>query len=372
MKSIFTLLFMILVSTVQSQTPPWEQPLKMAWSTDGITFSSPTIFQDSAGVPSIIRWKGDTLIAAFQWFRAPQGSLTWDKVAVKFSYNNGVNWTNPVPIEVNGIPSNYQRPFDPTLLKLNNDSIRIYFSSSDGIPAFGLDSTINTYSAKSADGIHYFFENGPRVDHLSNRLIDPAVIHFNNAFHYLAPIGSPQQGAYHYISPNGFNFNSVPDIPSDNFHNWTGNFMVNDSNELRFYGCGSQYLWFNSSPNGGVWNGYTSTNLMGGDPSAIKISENNYLIIYVGLPYTTGISNEQKNDINQVHLFPNPTQHNIHIQLSPQLQNTRYTIYNAMGQTVLNGLYPNNGEGISIENLGNGIYFLNLENNMVRKFEIAK
>jgi hypothetical protein len=160
MKNISLLLLLILLTSKLFGQYPWERPLKTAWSNDGITFNAPTIFQDSSGVPSLIKWKGDTLICAFQWFRVPIGSPSWDRVAVKFSYDNGITWTQPIPIVVNGLPPNYQRPFDPTLVIYNSDSIRIYFSSSDGFPIGGLDSTVNTYSAKSIDGINYTFDTG--------------------------------------------------------------------------------------------------------------------------------------------------------------------------------------------------------------------
>src|SRR6478736_2775834 len=143
---------------------PWERPLKMAWSKDGTNFDKFTIFQDSSGVPSFIKWKGDTLVCVFQWFRLPKNSMTWDKVAVKFSYDAGITWTKPAPIIVNGIPGNYQRPFDPTLAVVSKTSLRIYFSSSNGMPIGGLDGSVNTYSAISTNGITYTFENNPRFD----------------------------------------------------------------------------------------------------------------------------------------------------------------------------------------------------------------
>ena len=105
-KLLLILLF-IMSNEVMSQGHfPWENPLKMAWSSDGITFNQQAVFQDSSGVPSAIRWKGDTLICAFQWFRQPKNTPTWDRVAVKFSYNKGVSWTSPKPIVVNGLPAN--------------------------------------------------------------------------------------------------------------------------------------------------------------------------------------------------------------------------------------------------------------------------
>jgi hypothetical protein len=342
------------------QTPPWKNPLKMAWSADGVTFSTPEIFQDSAGVPSVIRWKGDTLIAAFQWFRQPIPSPSWDRVATKFSYDNGITWTQPVPIIVNGLPQNYQRPFDPCLVVFNGDSIRIYFSSSDGMPVGGMDSTINTYSAKSADGINFFFEPGARVDVLSNRVIDPAVIYFNAAWHYLAPIGAPQQGAYHYVSPDGLNFSSVPNIPSNNTHNWTGNYMVESGNELRFYGCGP-IIWYNYSPNGGVWSGYVNTNILGGDPGVVKISANNYLMIFVGQPYSTGIT-DILSEKNAVKVFPNPTSGPFNVISHPGLIGTDFILYDISGRPVLNGKINSENMSIEPDDLSPGVYYLKAGN----------
>ena len=351
------LLFTLLTTQLYCQNYPWEQPLKIAWSNDGIVFNAPTIFQDSSGVPSVIRWKGDTLVAVFQWFRAPNPSPSWDRVAVKFSYDNGITWTQPTPIVVNGLPVNYQRPFDPTLVVLNRDSIRIYFSSSDGFPVGGLDSTVNTYSALSVDGINYTFEPNARVDEPTNRVIDPAVQFFNNACHYISPIGSPQQGAYHYISSDGINFMKVQDIPSDNTHNWTGNYMVNDSSDLRFYGAGSNGIWFNSSPNGGMWNGYVNTNIQGGDPSALRIAANNYLMIYVGPPYSTGI-NVEAIEQESIFVYPNPARDKINIKAAGNLRGSVYTIYDSTGRSVLTGKISTENYVIDIENLSDGNYFI--------------
>jgi len=263
---------------------PWEAPLLTARSVDGVTFGDFSLFVDSSGVPCVIRWKGDTLACVFQWCREPVGGPTWDRVAVKFSSDLGSTWTEPQVIVVNGLPPNYQRPFDPTLTVSAGDTLRIYYSSSDGMPPPGGDSIINTYSAVSTDGVNYAFEPGPRVDHPTSRVIDPAVVWFRGAWHYASPIGAPQDGAYHYVSPDGLNFDRVFDIRSNPAHNWTGNFVVNDTNDLRFYGCGPD-IWFNSSPDGGNWTGYTVTNRRGGDPSVVKLGSGNYLMVCVGQPY---------------------------------------------------------------------------------------
>jgi hypothetical protein len=371
MKSIPLLFLFFVTLKLFSQGYPWEQPLKIAFSNDGITFNVPSTFQDSSGVPSVIKWKGDTLICAFQWFRGPVGSASWDRVAVKFSYDNGTTWTQPAPIVINGLPLNYQRPFDPTLVAYNGDSIRIYFSSSDGFPIGGMDSTINTYSAKSTDGIQYTFEAGARVDEPANRVIDPAVIYFKNGYHYISPIGSPQQGAYHYVSPNGLNFMKVPDIPSDPNHNWTGNYMINNTDELRFYGTGTPGVWYNSTPNGGIWNGYVNTNIQGGDPSVLKVADGSYLAVYVGNPYSIGINHEVASENSSI-FYPNPARNQIRVKPGNNLPGTVYTVYDNTGKLVLTGKINPENNPIELGNLPGGIYLFRVGENPKQTFKVIK
>ena len=371
-KFILTFAILIEVVSVYGQNFPWERPLRMAWSNDGKTFGNTEIYQDSSGVPSVIRWKGDTLICAFQWFRKPNPSPSWDRVAVKFSYDGGNSWTEPTPIVINGLPNNYQRPFDPTLVTIENDSIRIYFSSSVGFPVGGLDATVNTYSARSRDGIHYTFEPNARVDESMAQVIDPAVIFFKSTYHYLAPIGSPQQGAYHYISQNGINFSKVPDITSDNNHNWTGNYMVNSPEELRFYGGGSQGIWFKSSPNGGMWGSYVNTNIHGGDPSVVKTENGKYLMIFVGEPYATNGLDLVEN--SGVVIYPNPATNVIYVKANQNQNGSAYALYSLDGNLILSGNLNNEIAAIDVEQLPVGIFIvkLKLKEGGINTFKVVK
>lgn len=265
--------------------PPWERPLMTAWSNDGITFGPPVVFQDSAGVPSAVRWKGDTLVCVFQWFRQPMNTATWDRVAVKFSFDAGNTWTTPAPIIVSGLPGGYQRPFDPTLAVLPDGRLRLYFSSSDGMPPGGMTSIVNTYSAISSDGVNFVFEPGARFDDANRAVIDPAVTFFQGVWQYAAPAGAPQDGAFHATSNDGLVFTRHALYPSDNQHNWTGNFLATETDELRFYGSGSR-IWFNTSKDGFTWLGYRNTTLIGGDPTVVKTPTGMFLAIFVGPPYT--------------------------------------------------------------------------------------
>lgn len=338
-------LFVILLASAQwayaQGNPPWRQPLLMARSTDGVHFSAPQMFQDSAGVPSAVRWKGDTLVCVFQWFRQPVNGPSWDRVAVRISPDNGQTWSAAQPILVYDLPISYQRPFDPTLAVLPDGRLRLYFSSSLGLPAMGLDSSINTYSANSTDGVRYYFEAGARVDHPTNRVIDPAVIYFNNSWHYTAPIGAPQQGAYHYVSPNGINFSPVPNIPSDPQHNWTGNFMLNSPQELRFYGTGQGGIWFNQSANGGTWTGYVPTNLVGGDPTALRLGDTDYLVIYVGPPAAATPVSEAEDEVEAdmpFDIYPNPARPTLFITSRDKpTSEAVYRLFSAQGQLLQTG-----------------------------------
>ena len=353
---ILVIQFLVPVIGKSQGSPPWERPLNICYGTDGITFGPSQIFQDSSGVPSAIKLPNGDLICALQWFREPQGSLTWDRVAVKFSYNNGISWTTPVPIEIPNLPVNYQRPFDPTLANADSGMIRIYFSSSDG-PVQMLDSTVNTYSAISSDGIHYSFEPVARFDHPTNRVIDPAIIHFHGMWHYTCPKGAPQDGAYYAISQDGLNFTQVPDIPSDMQHNWTGNLVETDTGEMRFYGSG-QFIWYKSTPNGGQWSGYVPTNVQGGDPTVVKLSDSSYIMIFTGNPYNVGV--EEKNVSSDLIMYPNPSADKIYFNKAPEVGSV-VEIIEVSGKCLERSIVHSMQTEIFIGDLSPGIYFLKLE-----------
>ena len=69
----------------------------------------------------------ETQTRAFQWFREPRNSPSWDRLAVKMSTDDGTTRSEPTPIGVDGLPVGYQRPFDPTLMSFK-DSILVFFS----------------------------------------------------------------------------------------------------------------------------------------------------------------------------------------------------------------------------------------------------
>jgi len=302
---------LIVHSIVFAQQPgPWNNDLVICTSTDGTTFSNFRLFQDSSGVPSITRMPSGRLVAAFQWFPGPAFSNPhFDRVAVKFSDDNGDTWTPPRPIVIPDLPAGYQRPFDPTVVATTDGRIRMYFSSSERMAMGGLDSLVNTYSAISNDGITYSFESGPRFDQPTLPVIDPGALLINAVWHYTAPKGAPQDGAYHAISDNGLRFTRQPDIPSDTAHNWTGNLVQDSPTTMRFYGTGRPgNLWWAQSSDGIAWTVYTTTNVRGGDPGIVIASSGIYVMVFVYMgDFTTGVeASRSSNTIFSV--YPNPSQ----------------------------------------------------------------
>jgi hypothetical protein len=351
--------FLMNVAAFSQSSFPWQHSLIIVQSNDGINFSSPAIFQDSSGVPCIIHWKADILVAVFQWFRQPNPSPTWDRVAVKFSYNNGLTWTNPTPIVINGLPPNFQRPFDPTVVVTPDKRLRIFYSSSNGMPLGGLTSIVDTYSAISSDGINYSFEPGARFDNPNNRVIDPAVTIFNNTWQYLSPIAAPQDGAYHCTSTDGLLFTQTANISSDNNHNWTGNFLV-EGPVLKFYGSG-QNIWFNSSLDGNTWNGYVNTNIMGGDPGIVKLNNGKYLMIYVGPTNITVPVIDPRFTNSSVIIYPNPARQTIILE-GRENKNYPFSILTAAGSLVMQSNF-NGKKSIDLGKIAAGTYLFVFEDN---------
>ncbi|MFZ1322045.1 MAG: T9SS type A sorting domain-containing protein [Ignavibacteria bacterium] len=364
------IILLIVTVIIFSQTafpqgsPPWQHPLKICRSIDGTTFSDIKTFQDSAGVPCVINPSEGNLISAFQWFRQPVGSDTWDRVAIKFSSDYGITWTEPQPIVINGLPLDFQRPFDPALAISDNGKLRMYFSSGQNLI---LDTSINTYSAISDDGVNFNFEPNIRFSLPDRPVIDPAVIKFNGLWHLVNPATMSTTGAYHNVSGNGLDFMRVPDIVSDQQHSWIGNFMIKDSAELRFYGSGMR-IWYSSSPNGGIWSSFLNTNIMGGDPSVVKLSDNNYLMIYTGPPYPVSV-NENNLLLNGFELYqnyPNPfnpeTVINYELRVTGDVELKVYGVFGNEVSTLVNEKQITGSYSVTFDgnNFPSGVYFYKL------------
>ncbi|MBK6538948.1 MAG: T9SS type A sorting domain-containing protein [Ignavibacteria bacterium] len=175
-------------------------------------------------------------------------------------------------------------------------------------------------------------------------------------------------GAFHNISNDGLNFTRVQDINSDATHSWIGNYMINDTNELRFYGSGMN-VWFSSSPNGGEWSAFNSTNIQGGDPSVLRLSSNDYLMIYTGQPYAVNIQvngNSVPDKFELYQNYPNPFNPVTHLEFGiSDWGFVLLKVYDVLGNEVRTLVNENKPAGryeviFNGEGLPSGVYFYKL------------
>ncbi len=348
-------------SKAKSQTPPWQSALMTCTSTNGVNFSVASVFQDSSGVPTVIRigtTNSDTLISAFQWFPAPTGNSHWDKVAVKFSYNGGTTWTAPTTCTFINLPVGNQRPFDPSLVKLPNGQIKMYFSDGVNAPPTG---GIDTYSGLSDDGKTYTFEPTARFDDPTKHAIDPSVAIFGGTYYYNSWTGTNSDGAFRATSSNGTSFTTQAVSPYDGTHLWLGNYLVEGSN-LKFYGCGMG-MWVNSSSDGITWSTYTNIPIMGADPAVVKNKAGNYRMIYTGPPNATGINANIKDD-QGITIFPSVFDDHIFILNTGKGGDRQLEIYDVAGKFVHGATLKKEFEinKIDLSFLSSGVYYCKIFN----------
>src|SRR5262245_61562423 len=133
-----------------------------------------------AGVATTARLKDGRIIAAHQHF-PENDEENFDKVAVRFTSDEGKKWTEPEVIRLNDLPAGMRFPFVPTLVPLPDGRIRLYFTSVRQL-RFDPDPPA-IYSAISTNGIDYVFEPGMRFGIEGRPVIDCAVALHKGAFH---------------------------------------------------------------------------------------------------------------------------------------------------------------------------------------------
>lgn len=282
---------------------------------------------ERAGVPTVARLADGRLIVAAQHF--PEGNAAdFDKVAVRFSDDDGRTWSAPKVIEVAGLPETMAFPFDPTLLPLPDGRVRLYFTSRlhgrarpEPLPAI--------HSAISTDGVKYTFEEGVRFAVEGRVVIDCAAALHKGVFHLFVPdngsqvMEQPRQPGrnpgrdaqpgptgdipprigrgYHAVSDDGLAFKRVEDVRIDGRRRWLGN-AWSDGQRTWFVGtkepdrqrpvpptpggpAGGASVWVASSEDGAAWEiSDTPPKVDGGDPGMVPAKDGGFIVVITGGP----------------------------------------------------------------------------------------
>jgi len=291
------------------QPGPWDQDVLVHRVARDGSIERLATFPRS-GVPTITRMKDGRLIAAHQYFPKddPAG---FDKVAVRFSEDEGRTWTEPRVIQVIGLPEGMRFPFDPTLVTLGDGRVRLYFTSLRGrtfeqdVPAI--------YSAVSNDGLRYAFEPGVRFSIAGRPVIDCAVVVHRDVFHLYAPdngtevapmgrgwnppdVTPPPLGTgYHATSKDGLQYTRAEDVHIGGSRRWLGN-AQSDGESITFFGTaapgpgGSQAgpprggIWRATSRDGQSWKLLDDLRVPGADPGAVAAKDGAWIIVSTGPP----------------------------------------------------------------------------------------
>lgn len=259
---------------------------------------------ERAGVPTVARMKDGRLIAAHQHF--PENDReNFDKVAARFSSDDGTTWSSPRVIQVAGLPEGMRFPFDPTLVPLLDGRVRLYFTGNMG-RGFG-PSTPKIHSAISTDGVNYTYEPGVRFEVEGKMTIDCAVVLHQGVFHLFVPHNGapptpgqrpaepPGEGSgFHATSPDGLKFTRVDDVQVEGRRRWLGN-AQSDGKQITFFGTGEGYstnpgnlprggIWMATSPDGQRWKLTPNPAVGGADPGAVQTRDGGWIFVVTGPP----------------------------------------------------------------------------------------
>ena len=283
---------------------PWDNDV-LVYRVDAAGRSEKLATFERAGVPTLARLKEGRLISAFQHF-PKNDNRNFDRVAVRFSGDEGHTWTAATPIVVEGMETGLARPFDPTLVPLPDGRVRLYFTSNRS-PDFRR-STPAIYSAISTNGIHYVFELGVRFAVEGRIVIDCAAALHNGVFHLFVPdngsaddfMGSQQRHepprggmGYHATSKDGLKFTRADDVKISGNHRWLGN-AQSDGKLITFLGTAERAPGKPGQPRGGVWAGTSADgnawellkflDVQGADPGAVAGRDGDWIIAVTGPP----------------------------------------------------------------------------------------
>ena len=277
---------------------PWDNKLLVQRIASDGTASTLATFE-RADVSSVARLKDGRLAIACQAFPADDAAH-FNRVAVRFSGDDGRTWSEPEPIVIAKMDAALAAPFDPALVVLPDGRVRMYFITHTGTDAAPGQTAV--HSAISTDAVHFDYEPGVRFTVPGRVVVDCAAALHDGVFHLVVPdngtpaeflgrrtSGEPQPGGngYHATSTDGLAFTRAADLPLPSTRDrWFGN-LLSDGPQLLFFGTGPG-PWPMTSADGMRWTlAATPVRMPGIDPSAVRLRDGSWLVTATRVPAPT-------------------------------------------------------------------------------------
>jgi hypothetical protein len=281
---------------------PWDQDVLVFRVSAGGEVTKVAVFE-RAGVPTLARMTDGRLIAAHQHF-PEDDEASFDKVAVRFSSDEGRQWSGPQTIRLSGLPERMRFPFDPTLVVLPDGRVRLFFTS---LRANRFEEDLpGIHSAISTNGVDYEYEPGIRFGIKGRPVIDCAVVLHQGVFHLYAPDNGPRRRpgegraegrpgvGYHATSKDGLRFTRAEDVRIEGRRRWLGS-AQSDGKRIKFFGTGGgpgtpgarppgSGVWVGSSRDGQTWELIEWPPIPGADPGAVRSSGGGWVVVATGPP----------------------------------------------------------------------------------------
>ncbi len=232
------------------QVQPGENPLAnhdtfIAYGddADSVIASTEPIFE-GASVPEVVQLEnGDLLLYFVDAETLNSGSGGTEQIGYSKSSDGGVTWSEKDHVVFSG-KINQGPAVDPSLVELEDGTLRMYFYGPDGpITDLAADTTEhNVYSAVSEDGISFAVEEGIRFT--AQKLTDPEVVFHQGRWLMYYSLGTTTGIA---TSNDGLAW-------SDTEFDWSGGGVpgafVDNDDVVHLYGCNPQGLLTASSVDG--------------------------------------------------------------------------------------------------------------------------
>jgi hypothetical protein len=262
----------------QQKDGPQDKMIKLAFSKDGMSFiSSEQIVSYQANNPDVIfDSEGRILIYYTGWI---VGDRLYSS-AVAISEDNGKTWIYKY-LELTG-GEDFTKPIDIDAFTLEDGTIRIFYPS--GNPSVGT----GIHYAESSDGINFEYK-GAVFAPSGYTAKNPTVFQAGGLWHLYAWADNDDDQVWHLTSQNGINFTvyALTSFPINNEAATPANGIWIDDKYHLFLSTNNGKISSFRTKNGTEWMPDAGTRLSPSDKetriidsSAIKLSQDNYLMVY--------------------------------------------------------------------------------------------